>query len=232
MKLKVYTYCSYKFSPVGFRHGVFEFDTDNYTDEYIVPVTDSATSSVVRNCFVEGLVQKAVGKIPETNEYIILLKGLECDYVNEDGMPAKKYGNFAFSTANKETYINLKNYLDSLSVTQLSEAMNFFLIPDSDAGDTAIKIDVKRFTDFITGKSKGSSLSDDTGEFNIIPVSYSDKTAQTLSERFTEYSVLQTNFAYQLKKKTKYLNSNIIVLIITAILIILMIIIIILLLEK
>ena len=67
MKIIVYTYCSYKFSPVGFRHGVFEVDTDNVIEGYVVPSTDANISSFVRDFFVEGLIQKAAGKIPETN---------------------------------------------------------------------------------------------------------------------------------------------------------------------
>lgn len=199
MRIKVYTYCSYKFSPVGFRHGVFQLDTENSNNEYVVPTIDSDISPIVRNCFVEGLIQKAMGKIPETTEYIILLKGLECDFVNEDGMPAKKYGNFAFSTTDPTTYTNLS----ALSMSQLSEAMNSFLIPDSNAGDAAIKIDTKRFIDFILSVSITSHSTESLNEFNIISSSSGDKVIKTLTDRFPEYSVISTggNY-YQIKKKS------------------------------
>jgi len=203
MRIKVYTYCSYKFSPVGFRHGVFQLDTENSNNEYVVPTIDSDISPIIRNCFVEGLIQKATGKIPETTEYIILLKGLECDFVNEDGMPAKKYGNFAFSTNDPTTYNNLNTNISALSMLQLSEAMNSFLIPDSNAGDAAIKIDTKRFIDFILSVSITSHSTESLNEFNIISSSSGDKVIKTLTDRFPEYSVIPANGNhYQLKKKS------------------------------
>ena len=141
--------------------------------------------------------------MPETNEYIILLKGLECDFVNEDGMPAKKYGNFAFATTDPITYNNLNNNIESLSMVQLSEAMNSYLIPDSDAGDAAIKIDVKRFVDFILSVSTPSYSNDGMNDFSIISSSSGDKVITTLSDRFPEYSVvLSSGNNYQFKKKS------------------------------
>lgn len=200
MKIKVYTYCSYKFSPVGFQHGVFQLDTKSSNEKYIVPSTNSDISPIVRNCFVEGLVQKAMGKIPEKNEYIVLIKGLECDYINEDGMPAKKYGNFAFSTDDPKVY----NNLTALNKSKLSEAMNSFLIPDSNAGDTAIKIDTKEFIDFIKGVSKKPNTNEDLNDFNIISSYSGDKVISTLEERFPEYDVDKiSDNSYKLKKNSK-----------------------------
>ena len=203
MRIKVYTYCSYKFSPVGFRHGVFQLDTENSNNEYVVPTIDSDISPVVRNCFVERSILKAMGKIPGTNEYIILFKGLECDFVNEDGMPAKKYGNFAFSTTDPTTYNNINTNISALSMLQLSEAMNSFLIPDSNAGDAAIKIDTKRFIDFLVSLSSTSHSAESLDEFNIISNASGDKVTKTLEERFPEYSVIPlSGYHFQLKKKS------------------------------
>ena len=205
MKLKVYTYCSYKFSPIGFQHGVFQIDTEDTSEEYLIPVileNDTIASAFVRNCFVEGVIQSAFGKIPEADEYLLIIKGLEFDYVNEDDMPAKKYGNFALSTNDAASFKRLKSNLDKLSKEHLSEVMNSFLIPDSNSGDTAIKIDCKQFSDFINGFSEESNVFEDIEVFNIVPTSYSDKALQALSVRFAEFSVIPTNnHRYQIKKK-------------------------------
>lgn len=178
-------------------------NTDNEKEEFIVPTTDFIVSSMIRECFAEGLVQKAFGKMPGSNEYIILLKGLECDFVNEDGMPAKKYGNFAFSTTDPTTFNNLSANISALSMLQLSEVMNSFLIPDSKAGDAAIKIDTKRFIDFILSASNASHSTESLNGFNIISSSSGDKVISTLTDRFPEYSVIPTSGNhYQLKKKS------------------------------
>ena len=86
---------------------------------------------------------------------------------------------------------------------QLSEAMNSFLIPDSNAGDAAIKIDTKRFIDFILSVSITSHSTESLNEFNIISSSSGDKVIKTLTDRFPEYSVISTggNY-YQIKKKS------------------------------
>lgn len=202
MRIKVYTYCSYRFSPVGFILSVFEVDTDNENEEFIIPSTDFNVSSIICDCFAESLVQKAYGKMPDTNEYIILLKGLECDFVNEDGIPSKKYANFAFSTTDAIAYNNLSNIITNLSMEQLSEAMNLFLIPDSNAGDVALKIDVKQFINFIRNISNPSNSNESTKGFSIISSSSGDKVIKTLSECFSKYSVISTSGNnYQIKKK-------------------------------
>ena len=200
MKIKVYTYCSYKFSPAGFRHGAFQLDTENSNDEYVVPSSDS-TPPIVRNCFVQSLIKGAKGKIPDTEEYIILLKGLECDFVNEDGEPSKKYGNFAFSTDEIESYNNLINVYN-LDLNRLSKAMNSFLIPDSKAGEAAIKIDTKQFIDFIENVPNTSDSTKDQNYLTIRSSSSGDKVIKTLKEEFPEYSVESIGKChYQLKKK-------------------------------
>lgn len=184
MKIKVYTYCSYKFSPVGFKHGAFQLDTENSNDEYVVPSSNS-TPPIVCTCFVQSLIKGAKGKIPDTDEYIILLKGLECDFVNEDGEPSKKYGNFAFSTDEIESYNNLIN----VDLNELSKAMNSFLIPDSKAGEAAIKIDTKQFIDFIENVSNKSDSTENPNYLTIRSSSSGDKVIKTLKEEFPEYSV-------------------------------------------
>lgn len=198
MKIKVYTYCSYKFSPVGFKHGAFQLDTENSNDEYVVPSSNS-TPPIVCTCFVQSLIKGAEGKIPDTEEYIILLKGLECDFVNEDGEPSKKYGNFAFSTDEIESYNNLIN----VDLNELSKAMNSFLIPDSKAGEAAIKIDTKQFIDFIENVSNKSDSTESPNYLTIRSSSSGDKVIKTLKEEFPEYSVEQARKEchYQLKKK-------------------------------
>lgn len=204
MKITVYTYCSYKFSPVGFKLGVFQLDTESINEEFVTPET-SNISPFVRNCFIEGVIQKAIGRIPETNEYIILRKGLECDYVNEDGMPAKKYGNFAFLTTELSIYNCIGNLYDR-SAEQLSKAMNTFLIPDSNAGETAIKINIKKFKDFILENGPNPSNLTAEERFYITSDSDSNTVIQTLSARFPDYEVSGTNGErnfYKLKKKSQ-----------------------------
>lgn len=201
MKIKVYTYCSYKFSPVGFKHGAFQLDTENSNDEYVVPSSNS-TPPIVCTCFVQSLIKGAKGKIPDTEEYIILLKGLECDFVNEDGELSKKYGNFAFSTDEIESYNHLINVYN-VDLNMLSEAMNSFLIPDSKAGEAAIKIDTKRFIDFIENVPNTSHSTKGPNYLTIRSSSSGDKVIKTLKEEFPEYSVEQARKEchYQLKKK-------------------------------
>ena len=86
---------------------------------------------------------------------------------------------------------------------QLSEAMNLFLIPDSNVGDAAIKIDVKQFINFITTISNPSYSNEGMNDFNIISSSSGDRVISTLADRFPEYSVIPaSDNHYQIKKKS------------------------------
>ena len=202
--MKVYTYCSYRFSPVGFILGTFEADPENSSDGYVVPEVDTDKDSVVRKCFEDGLIQKVFGNIPETEEYFILLKKIECDYKNEDGMSIPKYGNFAFSTTDPKEYLNMLYNLDKMPPSELAAAMNAFLIPDSKAENVAIRIDMEPFSEFLRRITRQTPSENDKAPdyLTIDAISSSDKVTNTLRERFSDFDVSPgSNNRYFIKKK-------------------------------
>lgn len=173
MKIKVYAYCSYKSSPVGYQYGVFQVDSDKKKEEYITPDIKENIPPLVKNVIDNPLsngVNIAVGKLPNSKEYIIVIKNLKCKFTNEDGKESIKYGNFIFSTTDESDCKALYNKISRQSKEELSNVLDSFLIfdPNANKGEISYKIDTKKFIDFINISDEKSNLNSNTENFNVI----------------------------------------------------------------
>lgn len=197
--LKVYVYCSYRSSPVGFAIGAVDYDGKN-SEDYLIPTLKCATNNAVKGCFENDLINKAYGKLPQESRYIYVIKSLECDFTNEDGMPSKKYGNFAFETTDAKVYNDIANNIQNISKNKLCGFMNKFLIPDSNVVDLALKLDAKAFREFMNELLSDTNGScDDNFIVETLPykTDYSSKLSQILG-----FNMFKKNERmYEFKKK-------------------------------
>ena len=72
------------------------FQVDSYNKDDITSNINGNIPSLVKNVIDKSLpngVNIAVGKLPDSNEYIIVIKKLECKFTNKDGKESKKHGN-------------------------------------------------------------------------------------------------------------------------------------------
>lgn len=97
--MEIYYYCSYTGSPVGFQLGRLDCEklaknAGSLSKDGILPL--------IKNCFDQGLVRRACGRIPETEQYVLLVKGLTAKGTG-DRATAEYYINFAF-LMNKEEW--------------------------------------------------------------------------------------------------------------------------------
>lgn len=145
--LRVYTYCSYRSSPVGFCLGVIDMDSEPH--EYLFPSVPKVTSAKIKEYFSGGLMNDCFGGFQERGTYTCVVKSLEKEFYNEDGMLSKKYGNFAFETDRYDEYKRISINLKKMGKDRLNEYMDQFLIPDSSVPDVALKIQTEAFKDFI-----------------------------------------------------------------------------------
>lgn len=99
--MKVYYYCSYTRSPVGFRLGMV--DTDNTQGE-TCELASEGIQPLIRRCFSQGSIRRAHGLIPqgsgETGQYFMLIKSKEP--IKEGEM--EYFINFALVTNQREEY--------------------------------------------------------------------------------------------------------------------------------
>lgn len=99
--MKVYYYCSYTKSPVGFRVGVL--DTDSAHDE-VCQLSGQSISPFIWRCFSQGSIRKACGLIPDGREgadqYFVLLKSKNAVIKDE----IEYFVNIAFVTEQNEEY--------------------------------------------------------------------------------------------------------------------------------
>lgn len=204
--MKVYTYCSFDGSKVGFHLGTFQPDSSCKSDYYI-PKKEKINEKV-RKAFESGIVKKIYGKLSRNEPYIVMIKGLKS---NGD---LKKYGNFAFEFDNDfNNYSNYRNYLDTHTLDEISEKMNQFLIPDNTEKDYGIKISAKKFKEFIDEVSQSSYSVKDLGEkeFFYIETKYlnSDYTIK-LNEIFGRNDIFRTEVKniYSTKPKKTQTNNN------------------------
>ena len=71
--MKVYYYCSYDGSPVGFHIGRVDYSVPQ---ENLLELKDKEIDPFIRCCFESGLIRSAFGKIPNNNNYFMLKKKL------------------------------------------------------------------------------------------------------------------------------------------------------------
>ena len=73
--MKVYTYCSFDGSKVGFQMGTFRPDSSP-SDGYYIP-EPKGINSTVRKAFENGIIRRIYGKLPKDNSYVVMVKGIK-----------------------------------------------------------------------------------------------------------------------------------------------------------
>lgn len=152
--LRFYCYASYKFSPVGFAIGFADLaDISGEEISRLEPCQDE----LVRRCFESGDIVRVYGKRPDSGSFCYMVKDLQCGFVNSDGVPSKKYGNFLFEFSEQEDY---KSFSRGFSREKLEQAMNEFIQPDEHEDTFALKICVKPLEDYIRAAISDGESSD------------------------------------------------------------------------
>ena len=146
--MKIYIYCSYQSSPVGFKLGTIHYDSSHEQD--YIP-TNKDIEPFVQKSFEEGLIKHVHGKIPNKNKNIYLVKKLQNTTIDDEGNAIPAYINFAFEfdDVNKfDTFLNnLKsNYSDN---EQSEHDLINVIIPDRSNKDFALKINASILNNFI-----------------------------------------------------------------------------------
>ena len=194
--MRAYVYCSYKFSPVGFQMGTITYDAAQ--SDFYFPNNTSLNDFVV-NAFEQGFVSKAYGLIPDSTKYILLVKKLQKNDVDDptEGM-IDIYMNFAFEFDNFDEFNNFSGNFNALmSEKTAAEECAKFIVPDRNVETFALKIDAKIFNNFV----KRMLSSSDGGQVDkkfFVEVISSNLDAAKLQETF-DYDfgkVAEKKFAY------------------------------------
>ena len=184
--MKVYIYCSYQSSPVGFKLGTIQYNSSN--KQYYIP-TDTDIEPFVQKSFEEGLIKAVHGKMPESDKKILLIKKLQDIVTDDEGNTIPIYMNFAFEFDDPdkfETFMsNYKN--DYSSDDEIAEALVKAVVPDRSIKDFALKINAPILNKFIekllTKDEESTSSITDVDKYKLIielrsANDYSDKIAQ------------------------------------------------------
>lgn len=115
--MKIYYYCSYKGSPVGFRIGCIE---SNNKDSDFCDLSDKKIDPFIRRCLEAGLVRSAFGMIPaesgESSSYFLLKKKMKGKKQNID-----YYMNIAITCEKWDEFYNLVQ--NGMSEAELTSAI-------------------------------------------------------------------------------------------------------------
>lgn len=186
--MKIYIYCSYQSSPVGFKLGVIQYDSSN--KQYYIP-SNKDIEPFVQKSFEEGLIKKVYGKIPKLEKHLLLIKKLQDMIIDDNENTIPVYMNFAFEfdDVNKfDTFMN--NYRNNYSNNEdLAKTLARAIVSDRSIEDFALKINASKLNEFvdklIENERNISSISDvDKNKLTIELYSandYSDKIVQLFS---------------------------------------------------
>ena len=109
--MKVYTYCSYKSSPVGFQIGVFAYDKEKNENSYIPDTDKSLMNPFIISAFEDDRIDYVCyGKIPQEESYLILLKKMKSE--SEDGIWKQLNLAFLFGASEYEQFLKMLTYLE------------------------------------------------------------------------------------------------------------------------
>ncbi|WP_286034988.1 hypothetical protein [Megamonas hypermegale] len=231
--MKIYIYCSYQSSPVGFKLGTIHYDSSHEQD--YIP-TNKDIEPFVQKSFEEGLIKHVHGKIPNKNKNIYLVKKLQNTTIDDEGNAIPAYINFAFEfdDVNKfDTFLNnLKsNYSDN---EQSEHDLINVIIPDRSNKDFALKINASILNNFIEKLlQKNTEISSSTTDIDKYKLTielrsttdYSDKIAQLFNLNKNLLKKENTIYIYPIKKN----NLRKLILLISVVLVIIPVIIVILL---
>lgn len=123
--MKIYYYCSYKGSPVGFRIGYIDLENNDQASDFC-DLSDQKIDPFIRRCLETGLVRSAFGRIPtesgEFSSFFLLKKKLkgkkqDVDYYMNIAITCEKWKEFHDFMQDGMTETNLASaILDSIEI--------------------------------------------------------------------------------------------------------------------
>lgn len=140
--VRIYVYCSYNFSPVGFRLG-----TINCTPEIgeKAELEKDYINDYIRKALEFGFVRESFGRVPKSNNYYVLIKDLRHISGQQTGMGSELYMNFAFEFDFAEEFKNFSHNILDLYDTEsgkkeLADKLAEQIYPDAENVDFALGI--------------------------------------------------------------------------------------------
>ena len=201
---ELYSYCSYKGSPVGFRIGKTKVE-----NEIELTLCDDNINQFIRKSFESGMITCVFGKLPNSDKYVYLVKKLE--YTGNNG-ESIIYMNFAWIFSDYEKYISFVSGIKDLSDDKISEIMYKIIEPDSNDENFALKINGKKLVNAIKNISsedvmnERDSRSRDSLCVKVVSKSIDEKRINELynglyEEKFAFIKHKNSDYDYELKKK-------------------------------
>lgn len=144
--LKVHAYCSYKLSPSGYNYGTFS--RGDASDEFY-ELSSEGKSEIVAKAFETNYISKLSGKIPDSCNYIFLIRKYKHSYDNHDDFGKTVYINIAFEF---DIYNEYNRFIASFGDVEygcMCERLADFIVPDSSVSLFALKINKARFDKFM-----------------------------------------------------------------------------------
>ncbi|MBE8950286.1 MAG: hypothetical protein SR3Q1_06780 [Quinella sp. 3Q1] len=145
--MRAYVYCSYKFSPVGFQIGAFDFDAAQ--KNFYVPTKNNLNDFVVK-AFELGSVSKMYGRLP-SGKFIFLVKKLQKNNIDDPNEGTIDfYMNFAFEFDDFGEYKNFCGNFNALLEDGIAaDVCAKFLVTDRSVETFALKVDAAAFNKFV-----------------------------------------------------------------------------------
>ena len=79
--ITIHVYCSYRLSPVGYHYGVLRYPVSGGGDYCaLASPEESPATRFVKTAFDNGFITKVIGKIPDSNSYVFLVKRYHYSY--------------------------------------------------------------------------------------------------------------------------------------------------------
>ncbi len=146
--MRAYVYCSYKFSPAGFKIGTITYDAAQ--KGFYLP-TKTRLNKFVVNAFEEGIVSKIYGRLPDSGKYTFLVKNLKQTDIDDPKLGLIDFQmNFAFEFDTFTEFNNFCGNFNALAEDGLIAAKCAkFIVPDKNVETFALKIDAAAFNDFV-----------------------------------------------------------------------------------
>lgn len=183
--IKVHSYCSYKHSPLGFVYGSFEVkgkDVDN-ADYYL----SGDNNVIVQTAFENGIIRRLCGKIPNSSDYIFLVRKLKHNYGNNHPDIGREVQmNFGFEFDSFEEFQSFTSgflCVEKQDAQSLYEQLADCIIPDETVETYKYKILKNRFNTWIDTIKK--QLSDNDSE---LFKRYKKQICITTSSTVTDYT--------------------------------------------
>ena len=148
---KIYFYCSYQGSPVGFQHAQVVFQ--NFSEIGSVSLQKTPRDDFYRKFFDTSLIKGAHGFVAENGKYLILVKHID------------QYKNFAIEADDFLEYESAWEKISEILATSTEELIDFLdKILEQDTSDSkfGFKLDAEEFRKFVDWLKSGKNEQNDT----------------------------------------------------------------------